>query len=166
MRVATGSTEIATDHDDRLCRDQIVTEGTIAAALVNAAYRAVAFTRSAPESDREKTLHWIAGQNLPYLTQDLKNSGKNLRDPSSPRILLLLASPPGPGTSWHELGPAMRGCYTSGASSASGASVRQYLAGSSSRRRNEEEERCREGEVSAQSGRGGGEMPPPPERLD
>ncbi|MQM04694.1 hypothetical protein Taro_037487 [Colocasia esculenta] len=23
---------------------------------------------TAPESDRERTLHWIAGQNLPYLT--------------------------------------------------------------------------------------------------
>ncbi|MQL72178.1 hypothetical protein Taro_004501 [Colocasia esculenta] len=42
------------------------------------------------------------------MVKNLKNSGKNLRDPSSPQILLLLASPPGPGTSWHELGPAMR----------------------------------------------------------
>ncbi|MQM06269.1 hypothetical protein Taro_039090, partial [Colocasia esculenta] len=40
--------------------------------------------------------------------KNLKNSGKNLGDPSSPRILLLLASLPGPATPWHELGPAMR----------------------------------------------------------
>ncbi|MQL94425.1 hypothetical protein Taro_027079 [Colocasia esculenta] len=51
-------------------------------------------------------------------------------------------------------------------SGASGASIRQYLAGSSSRRRNEEEERRRRGEASTQSGRGGGEMPPPPERQE
>ncbi|MQM21846.1 hypothetical protein Taro_054891, partial [Colocasia esculenta] len=38
-------------------------------------------------------------------------------------------------------------------SGASGASVRQYLAGSSSRRRNKEEERRHHGEASAQSGR-------------
>ncbi|MQL96215.1 hypothetical protein Taro_028890 [Colocasia esculenta] len=50
------------------------------------------------------------------------------------------------------------------ASRATGASVGQYLAGSSSRRRNEEEERRRQGEGSAQSGRGGGEMSPPPDR--
>ncbi|MQL75656.1 hypothetical protein Taro_008030 [Colocasia esculenta] len=40
--------------------------------------------------------------------KSLKNSGKNLRETSSPRILLLLASPPSPGTSWHEQWPAMR----------------------------------------------------------
>ncbi|MQL87553.1 hypothetical protein Taro_020099 [Colocasia esculenta] len=51
-------------------------------------------------------------------------------------------------------------------SGASGTSVTQYLAGSSSRRRNEEEERRRRGEASAQSGRGGGEMPPLPERQE
>ncbi|MQL81596.1 hypothetical protein Taro_014059 [Colocasia esculenta] len=49
-------------------------------------------------------------------------------------------------------------------SRATGASVGQYLADSSNRRRNEEEERCRQGEGSAQSGRGGGEMSPPPDR--
>ncbi|MQM13007.1 hypothetical protein Taro_045928 [Colocasia esculenta] len=54
----------------------------------------------------------------------------------------------------------------SGASGATGASVKQYLAGSSSRRRNEEEERRHRGEASAQSGRGGGEMPPPPDRQE
>ncbi|MQL74406.1 hypothetical protein Taro_006769 [Colocasia esculenta] len=43
--------------------------------LVNAAYRAITFTRSAPESDRERTLHWIAGQNLPYLTQARSDEG-------------------------------------------------------------------------------------------
>ncbi|MQM18370.1 hypothetical protein Taro_051359 [Colocasia esculenta] len=46
-------------------------------------------------------------------------------------------------------------------SRATGASVGQYLAGSSSRRRNEEEERRLQGKGSAQSGKGGGEMPPP-----
>ncbi|MQL72030.1 hypothetical protein Taro_004358 [Colocasia esculenta] len=51
-------------------------------------------------------------------------------------------------------------------SGATGASVGQYLAGSSSRRRNEEEERCRQGEGSAQDGRGGGEMLPPPDRQE
>ncbi|MQL85084.1 hypothetical protein Taro_017597 [Colocasia esculenta] len=82
MRVVTGSTEIAmgtctgrdglvrsgsrsrrqalsrSDRDERLCRD----------GLMNAAYWAVMFTGSAPESDKERTLHWIAGQNLPYST--------------------------------------------------------------------------------------------------
>ncbi|MQL74287.1 hypothetical protein Taro_006633 [Colocasia esculenta] len=51
-------------------------------------------------------------------------------------------------------------------SRATGTSVGQYLAGSSSRRRNEEEERCRQGEGSAQDGRGGGEMLPPPDRQE
>ncbi|MQL91594.1 hypothetical protein Taro_024209 [Colocasia esculenta] len=51
-------------------------------------------------------------------------------------------------------------------SRATGASVGQYLEGSSSRRRNEEEERCRQGEGSAQDGRGGGEMLPPPDRRE
>ena len=51
-------------------------------------------------------------------------------------------------------------------SRATGASVRQYLAGSSSRRRNEEEERHRQGEGSAHDGRGGGEMLPPPDRRE
>ncbi|MQL92346.1 hypothetical protein Taro_024968 [Colocasia esculenta] len=80
MRVATGSTEIATgsstgrdrligsDRDDRFYRDHITIERSVAMALVNVAYRAVAFTGSAPSPNRERTLHWIAGQNLPYLT--------------------------------------------------------------------------------------------------
>ncbi|MQL68236.1 hypothetical protein Taro_000521 [Colocasia esculenta] len=51
-------------------------------------------------------------------------------------------------------------------SRATGASVRQYLAGSSSRRRNEEEERRRQGEGSSHDGRGGGEMLPPPDRRE
>ncbi|MQM13743.1 hypothetical protein Taro_046669 [Colocasia esculenta] len=51
-------------------------------------------------------------------------------------------------------------------SGASGASVRQYLAGSSSHRRNEEEERRQAGETSAPSGRSAGEMLPPPERQE
>ncbi|MQL91326.1 hypothetical protein Taro_023933 [Colocasia esculenta] len=38
----------------------------------------------------------------------MKNSGRSLKDPFSPRFLLLLASPPGPATSWHKLGPTMR----------------------------------------------------------
>ncbi|MQL87053.1 hypothetical protein Taro_019588 [Colocasia esculenta] len=68
--IAMGScTDQAADHDDRPCRDQIATEGTVAMALVNATYRAVAFTGSVLEYDQEKTLHGIAGQNLPYLTQ-------------------------------------------------------------------------------------------------
>ncbi|MQL74999.1 hypothetical protein Taro_007369 [Colocasia esculenta] len=52
------------------------------------------------------------------------------------------------------------------ASKATGASVGQYMAGSSSHRRNKEEERCHQGEASAQSGRGGGEMTPPPDRHE
>ncbi|MQM12423.1 hypothetical protein Taro_045341 [Colocasia esculenta] len=44
---------------------------------------------------------WFQGKNL-------KNSGKNLEDPSSPRILLVLAFILGPETSWHELGPGFR----------------------------------------------------------
>ncbi|MQL75663.1 hypothetical protein Taro_008028 [Colocasia esculenta] len=81
MRVSTGSTEIVTgfctgrdrlmglDRDNRPCRHQITIEGTVAMALVNAAYQVVVFTGSVPESDREKTLHGIVGQILPYLTQ-------------------------------------------------------------------------------------------------
>ncbi|MQM17646.1 hypothetical protein Taro_050621 [Colocasia esculenta] len=64
------------------------------------------------------------------------------------------------------LGQAAQSRSRSGASRESRASVRQYLAGSSSRWRNEEEERRHRGEASAQSGRGGGEMPPPLERYD
>ncbi|MQL86104.1 hypothetical protein Taro_018630 [Colocasia esculenta] len=51
-------------------------------------------------------------------------------------------------------------------SRATGTSVGQYLAGSSNRRRNEEEERRRQSEGSAQSGRGGGEMLPSPDRQE
>ncbi|MQL92603.1 hypothetical protein Taro_025229 [Colocasia esculenta] len=36
---------------------------------VNAAYRAFAFTGSAPEFDRESTMHWIADMTYPILTQ-------------------------------------------------------------------------------------------------
>ncbi|MQL99407.1 hypothetical protein Taro_032131 [Colocasia esculenta] len=43
--------------------------GAVMTTLVNAAYRAVAFTGSMPGSDKETTLPWIAGQNLPYLTK-------------------------------------------------------------------------------------------------
>ncbi|MQL71111.1 hypothetical protein Taro_003402 [Colocasia esculenta] len=84
MRVATASTEIrqgfvqvATGLSVRADRsrrqaycDQIATERSVAMALVNAANQAVAFTGSTPSPNRERTLHWIAGQNLPYLTQD------------------------------------------------------------------------------------------------
>ena len=71
MRVATAW---SADRDDRTCRDQIATEDIVVTALVNAAYRAVAFTGSVPEPDKERTLHWIVGQNLPYLTSgDSKN---------------------------------------------------------------------------------------------
>ncbi|MQL86648.1 hypothetical protein Taro_019170, partial [Colocasia esculenta] len=73
VRVATGfrqnATGSCTDRDDKPCRDQIATEGTVAMALVNAAYRAVAFTGSVPESDRESTMHWIADLTYPILTQ-------------------------------------------------------------------------------------------------
>ncbi|MQL90713.1 hypothetical protein Taro_023313 [Colocasia esculenta] len=55
-------------------------------APVNAAYQAVVFTG----------------------VKNLKSSGKNLRDPSSPRILLSFGSFPRLATPWHELGPAMR----------------------------------------------------------
>ncbi|MQM20043.1 hypothetical protein Taro_053057 [Colocasia esculenta] len=106
VRVATGSTDRAarsrrpvlsrSDRDGTLYRD----------APMNAAYRAVAFTGSVPESNRESTEHWIADQTFQGL--NLKNSGKNLEDPSSPRILLSLGSFPRPATPWHELGPAMR----------------------------------------------------------
>ncbi|MQL95607.1 hypothetical protein Taro_028272 [Colocasia esculenta] len=50
------------NHDGTLCRD----------APVNTAYRAVAFTGSVPEFDREQALHGIAGQNLSYLTHGFK----------------------------------------------------------------------------------------------
>ncbi|MQM18123.1 hypothetical protein Taro_051107 [Colocasia esculenta] len=48
-------------------------------ALVNAAYRAVTFTGSVPESDRESTVHWIADLTYPILTQDCQPLG-GLRD--------------------------------------------------------------------------------------
>ncbi|MQM12031.1 hypothetical protein Taro_044942 [Colocasia esculenta] len=53
-----------------------------------------------------------------------------------------------------------------GASRGSGTTVRQFLAGSSNQQRNEEEERHLARETSARSGRGRGEMPPPPERHE
>ncbi|MQM14714.1 hypothetical protein Taro_047649 [Colocasia esculenta] len=53
-----------------------------------------------------------------------------------------------------------------GVSGVSGASVRQYLAGSSSRRRNEEDGRHHRGEGSTQGDRDGGEMPPPADRQE
>ncbi|MQL87598.1 hypothetical protein Taro_020144 [Colocasia esculenta] len=52
------------------------------------------------------------------------------------------------------------------ASRATSVSVGQYLAGSSRRRRNEEEERRCQGDGIAQSGRGDGEIPPPPDRHE
>ncbi|MQM22310.1 hypothetical protein Taro_055360 [Colocasia esculenta] len=69
MRVATGSTEIATGSGTG--RDSLIGSGRALCheGLVNAAYRAIAFTGSAPSPNRERTLHWIAGQNLPYLIQ-------------------------------------------------------------------------------------------------
>ncbi|MQM15631.1 hypothetical protein Taro_048581 [Colocasia esculenta] len=64
MRVVTGSTEIATGSGTG--RDRLIgSECSVAMAHVNAAYRAVPFTGSAPGSNRERTLHWIAGQNIP-----------------------------------------------------------------------------------------------------
>ncbi|MQM20445.1 hypothetical protein Taro_053466 [Colocasia esculenta] len=68
MRVATGSTEIATGPCTG--RDRLVGSGK---------------------------------QGL-----KMKNSGRSFDGSSSPRFLPLLASPPGPETSWHELGSAMR----------------------------------------------------------
>ncbi|MQM02078.1 hypothetical protein Taro_034839 [Colocasia esculenta] len=53
-----------------------------------------------------------------------------------------------------------------GVSGASGASIRQYLAGSSSRWRNKEDERRHRGEGSAQGDSDGGEMPPPADRHE
>ncbi|MQL68552.1 hypothetical protein Taro_000792 [Colocasia esculenta] len=44
--------DVIQDRDDSPCRDQIAIEHSIATALVNAAYLAVAFTGSAPEPDR------------------------------------------------------------------------------------------------------------------
>ncbi|MQL90304.1 hypothetical protein Taro_022893 [Colocasia esculenta] len=46
------------DYDGRLCRD----------SPANAAYRAVVFTWSAPESDMERTVHWIADLTYPIWT--------------------------------------------------------------------------------------------------
>ncbi|MQL77338.1 hypothetical protein Taro_009745 [Colocasia esculenta] len=52
------------DCDSRLCRD----------CPVNAAYQAVAFTGSTPESDRDKNSILDCGLDLPYLTHgDLEN---------------------------------------------------------------------------------------------
>ncbi|MQL93374.1 hypothetical protein Taro_026019 [Colocasia esculenta] len=48
---------------------QNVTVGAVATRPLNAAYRAVAFTGSAPDVDRERTCSWIAVQNCLILTQ-------------------------------------------------------------------------------------------------
>ncbi|MQL90011.1 hypothetical protein Taro_022589 [Colocasia esculenta] len=62
--VKSGS-EIATVHPSRsekrrvCCRDE----------TQNVAYRAVAFTGSTPDFDRERTCSWIAAQNYLILTQ-------------------------------------------------------------------------------------------------
>ncbi|MQM07025.1 hypothetical protein Taro_039859 [Colocasia esculenta] len=64
------------------------------------------------------------------------------------------------------LGEAARSRSRTGVSGASGASVRQYLAGSSNRQRNEEDERRHRGEGRAQGDRDGGEMPPPADRQE
>ncbi|MQL95102.1 hypothetical protein Taro_027768 [Colocasia esculenta] len=65
--------------------------------LMNEAYRVVEFTGSALEYNRERTLHWIAGQNLPYLTQGLRieELGEELE-----RSFLSTNSPPLGLSSW------------------------------------------------------------------
>ncbi|MQM08304.1 hypothetical protein Taro_041159 [Colocasia esculenta] len=58
--------DVIQDRDDRRCRDQIMTERSVATALVNAAYRAVAFTGSAPEPDKVLTCLGLRSRNLPF----------------------------------------------------------------------------------------------------
>ncbi|MQM19884.1 hypothetical protein Taro_052897 [Colocasia esculenta] len=91
MRVATGSCENATSsctgrnglidsgrdglvRSGRRSRRQALSRSDCDSRLyhdgpVNAAYRAVTFTRSAPESDRDKNSIFDCGPDLPYLTQ-------------------------------------------------------------------------------------------------
>ncbi|MQL71433.1 hypothetical protein Taro_003758 [Colocasia esculenta] len=57
---------VRANHDDRRCRDQIATECSVAMALVNAAYRAIAFTGSAPEPDRVRICLGLRSRNLPF----------------------------------------------------------------------------------------------------
>ncbi|MQM20282.1 hypothetical protein Taro_053300 [Colocasia esculenta] len=54
------------DRDDRRCRDQIAIERSVATALVNAAYRAIAFTGSVPEPDRVLICLGLRSRNLPF----------------------------------------------------------------------------------------------------
>ncbi|MQL91560.1 hypothetical protein Taro_024177 [Colocasia esculenta] len=57
---------ILENRDDRRCRDQITTEYFVATALVNAAYRAVAFTGSAPEPDRVLLCLGLRSRNIRF----------------------------------------------------------------------------------------------------
>ncbi|MQL76662.1 hypothetical protein Taro_009054 [Colocasia esculenta] len=70
--VRTGR-EIATARSSHSERDG----GAVATRPQNAAYRAIAFTGSAPESDRERACSWIAVQSCLILTQAL-DDGKTI----------------------------------------------------------------------------------------
>ncbi|MQL89465.1 hypothetical protein Taro_022035, partial [Colocasia esculenta] len=56
-------------RDGALRRFQNATVSTVMTRPQNATYRAVAFTGSVPDVDRERTCSWIAVQNCLILTQ-------------------------------------------------------------------------------------------------
>ncbi|MQL89443.1 hypothetical protein Taro_022011, partial [Colocasia esculenta] len=57
------------DRDGATRRDQITTVWIVMTRPQNAAYRAVAFTGSAPDPDRARRCSWIVVQNCHILTQ-------------------------------------------------------------------------------------------------
>ncbi|MQM14681.1 hypothetical protein Taro_047613 [Colocasia esculenta] len=61
----------AYEEGDRVVRPrgQVATDPSKGRDGSNAAYRTVVFTRSAPNSDNERTCSWIAVQNCLILTQ-------------------------------------------------------------------------------------------------
>ncbi|MQM05405.1 hypothetical protein Taro_038217 [Colocasia esculenta] len=73
------------EHDNRPCRIQNVTGGSIVINPENAAYRVVAFSGPAPESEREKNSAWDCEPGL-----ELEEHGMKFDKAFSPRIPLLL----------------------------------------------------------------------------
>ncbi|MQM06030.1 hypothetical protein Taro_038847 [Colocasia esculenta] len=78
VKNATGGQIRQQGHDGALRLFQNTTIGAIATRPQNAAYRAVAFTGSAPDIDRERTCSWIAVQNCLILTQGASKIENNL----------------------------------------------------------------------------------------
>ncbi|MQM20524.1 hypothetical protein Taro_053547 [Colocasia esculenta] len=73
-----GATRVCAERDKGVRTGREITTGrsshterdgfTVATRPQNVAYRAIAFTGSAPESDRERTCSWIAVHNYLILT--------------------------------------------------------------------------------------------------